>query len=197
MCIRDRTSSTGVPTGSDYTAVSMAYDHACALNDSGEISCWGSDGYGQVSDTPGTDEAGGGNLVCTIDTESTDADGHDIDYTFTWTEDGVAYTGTSSGAYANDSVPEDDVDEDKAYTCTVTPNDGHDDGSAGSATWSVDNEAPTISAVTVSPSSGVTSTTSLTCAVTASDPDGDTLTTTYSWTNSTTDDILGLSLIHI
>ena len=42
--------------------------------------------------TPSSPEGGADDLVCTLSTESMDADGDTVDYTFSWTVDGVAYT---------------------------------------------------------------------------------------------------------
>ena len=68
-------------------------------------------------------------------------------------------------------------------SCAVTPTDGVDDGAAvSSATVTVGNGAPSITGVTISPSSATVSST-LTCAVTGfSDPDGDADASTFAWT---------------
>ncbi len=48
----DAYGSSGKPTGTGYTTVSIGGAHGCALDSSGSIECVGYDEYGQVSDTP-------------------------------------------------------------------------------------------------------------------------------------------------
>ena len=75
----------------------------------------------------------GAGLTCIIDDESTDVDGDAVDYTFVWDFDGDAYTDTVSRTYDGDTVPRDALSADGVWTCTVTPDDGEEDGPAGSA----------------------------------------------------------------
>ena len=77
-----------------------------------------------------------------------------------------------------------------SITCTVTPNDGTDTGTTQTSVISIVNAAPKAPTVSFSPSEwidGITSLSELSCVATgASDPDGDSLTTTYAWyVNST------------
>ena len=54
------------------------------------------------------------------------------------------------------------------------------------ASVTVDNTAPVVDSVSISPSTGIDSTTLLTCSYTASDVDGDAVTASYSWVNLST-----------
>jgi hypothetical protein len=94
----------------------------------------------------------GDELLCSVTVDSTDADGDSVDYSFVWTyDDGLGSTGTASGAmlattvYTDDTVLAGETVVDETWTCTVTPNDGTDDGVAGvdsvlveSRCWSLD-----------------------------------------------------------
>ena len=99
-------------------------------------------------------------------------DGDSDSSTYSWTVDG-AEVGTaatlSTGFTAADVV-----------TCTVTPNDGDESGTALSDSVTIENTAPEIDAVTLSPSTVYTDDT-ITASVTSSDADGDTVSVTYEW----------------
>ena len=101
-----------------------------------------------------------------------DVDGDSDSSTYSWTVDG-AEVGTaatlSTGFTAADVV-----------TCTVTPNDGDESGTALSDSVTIENTAPEIDAVTLSPSTVYTNDT-LTASVSSSDADGDSVSVTYEW----------------
>jgi hypothetical protein len=78
-------------------------------------------------------------LTCTIDEESTDADGDPITYDFSWDVDGEGYTDTDT--HDGDTVPADALGSDETWTCTVTPNDGDEDGPAGSDSYTTEEDA--------------------------------------------------------
>ena len=65
-------------------------------------------------------------LTCQIVTASTDADGDPITYTYGWTNNGTASSVTS------DTVSASYTSDGDTWECTVTPNDGTTDGTAGS-----------------------------------------------------------------
>lgn len=112
-------------------------------------------------------------IVCSP--SSSDADGDSVTYTYAWTIDGVASSETGSTLSAGSATT------GQTVICEVTPNDGMDDGAAlASAGMTIANTAPEISAVDVTPADPSTDDT-ITCAVTASDVDGDSLTTSYTW----------------
>ncbi|NCG21205.1 MAG: hypothetical protein GWP91_19515, partial [Rhodobacterales bacterium] len=103
-----------------------------------------------------------------------DIDGDTVTYTYQWYVNSIpAGTGPTLAAPASG---------DTAY-CEVTPNDGDDDGTPVASGWvSVDNTAPTIGSVTLSPDPAY-ETTTLTCtAANVDDVDGDLVTLAYSWT---------------
>ncbi|MEC7947953.1 MAG: FG-GAP-like repeat-containing protein, partial [Myxococcota bacterium] len=108
-------------------------------------------------------------LTCTA--SATDADAVDTPtITYAWSDGSTGSTYTVSSA----DNPGDTI------TCTATADDGDGGTDAGTVTATVDNTAPTVSAVSLSPTSVYTNDT-LTASVTTSDPDGDTLTVTYDW----------------
>jgi hypothetical protein len=87
-----------------------------------------------VEITP-VDAVSGDELTCTVVTESNDADGDAITYTFAWDVDGVDYTGATDSAL--DSVVDGaDVGGGETWTCEVVAGDGDD--TALAATASVD-----------------------------------------------------------
>jgi hypothetical protein len=80
-----------------------------------------------VSIDPVSPIEGDSDLICTIDTPSSDIDGDSIDYIFSWTVDGIDYTGatdTSTDSTVDSTVPL----SQEEWICTATPNDGTDDG---------------------------------------------------------------------
>jgi hypothetical protein len=85
-------------------------------------------------------EVPGEGLTCAIDTESTDADGDTVDYTFSWDVDGTAYSDTETTTYDGDAVSADSLGYDETWTCTVTPNDGEEDGDSASAAYVTESE---------------------------------------------------------
>ncbi len=75
-------------------------------------------------------------LTCSIDEESTDADGDPISYTFGWDVDGEPCTDTDSTTHTGDTVNEVAITDGDEWTCEVTPNDGDTDGVTASSTIS-------------------------------------------------------------
>lgn len=73
---------------------------------------------------PAADE----DVTCTIDAQDPDADTDTITYTFAWTVNGTAYTDATTTTTTGDTVPYGDRAEDDEWICSVTPNDGEDDG---------------------------------------------------------------------
>jgi hypothetical protein len=116
-----------------FLKLSASHLNTCGLDTSGQVTCWGDDSDGQVSDVPELDTGGVGDLVCTIDTESFDEDGDAITYTFEWDVDGTSYTDATTTSETGDTVPYDDYDGNETWTCTVTPNDGDEDGDSAEA----------------------------------------------------------------
>ncbi len=105
-------------------------------------------GAPSVSITPGEPVEGEDELVCGVDSASSDADGDGLNYSMSWSVDGASYgsgghadsadtgagwLGASTAVWTDDTVPADDTRAGEQWTCTVTPNDGDDDGSTASA----------------------------------------------------------------
>ena len=69
------------------------------------------------------------NLICEITSPSIDPDGNSVTYTFDWTVDGSAYNGTpTTTTYSGDTIPASETAAGEVWECTVTPNDGTEDG---------------------------------------------------------------------
>ncbi len=80
-------------------------------------------------------------LVCGVDTGSVDDDGDSVIYAFTWTVDGVTYSGsTSTTTWGGDTVPGSATTMGEVWVCTATPNDGTDAGTPGTASVSIMSE---------------------------------------------------------
>lgn len=110
-------------------------------------------------------------LTCTW--TFTDDDGDSDASTVEWQVNGsVVGTGsTLTGGFVHTDT----------VTCTVTPNDGTDAGTAGSDTLTVSNTAPVLSSASVTPTTAVTGDT-LTCTPgSATDDDGETIGYSYNW----------------
>ncbi len=88
-----------------------------------------------VAITPSHPTAGYDDMVCELSSASHDADGDSIDYTVSWTVDGVAYTGASTTTLTGDTVRGADFSDMELWECTVTASD--DEGAGGSGSDSV------------------------------------------------------------
>jgi hypothetical protein len=107
---------------------------------------------------PGVSIQGAATLLCQVDSESYDADGHDSTYTVRWENNGVSHTGTTTTAYwPNDTVPSTATTTGETWTCHVTPNDGYDDGSEGNSSGVVIINEPHTYVITNAMLSGLTS----------------------------------------
>jgi len=116
-------------------------------------------------------------LACTPGT-TTDADGTGVfTYSYGWTVDGIGLTETGS------TLTGDHFDKGQSVACKVTPHDGTESGTAvGSNTVTIDNTAPSVTDVTISPESP-TSADDLSCTWTFSDDDGDSDGSSVIWTS--------------
>ena len=118
----------------------------------------------------------GDDLVVSIDTASTDADGDPITYSYTWFQNGVVSSASTSASLAASNTA-----KGEAWSVTVTPNDGYADGMAGEALITVGNTAPTVASATLNPDPAHTGDTLECTAGTTADADGDTVSLVYSW----------------
>ena len=113
-------------------------------------------------------------LMCTPGA-ATDLDGDALTYTYRWVVDGASQTGGSTLDGA------DFTRGDPVY-CAVTPDDGEEEGfEVLSNTISIENSAPTITSVRMSPDPPTRGTGSSAVVSGASDPDGDSPTLSYGW----------------
>jgi uncharacterized protein (TIGR02145 family) len=93
-----------------------------------------------VSISP-TDPAVTDDLVCSIDTASTDADNDTLSYTFMWEVNTVSWTGsTSTTTLSGDTIVANDLADGEEWTCIVTPDDGTDDGTAAEDSVTINTE---------------------------------------------------------
>jgi hypothetical protein len=120
-------------------------------------------------------------LVCTITTQSTDADGDAITYTYQWYRDGVLQR-TRTTTALSDTLPSFSTAKDEIWECVVTPDDGTLDGPSGEDQVTIQNSPPTAPVVDITPDMPLT-TDNLVCTITlqSTDPDGDAITYTYQW----------------
>jgi hypothetical protein len=81
-----------------------------------------------ISITPSAPKAGTDDLSCNVDTDSYDLDDDSISYGYDWDVDGIYYGSVST-------VPGTDTTTGE-WTCTVTPNDGDEDGASSTAVTS-------------------------------------------------------------
>jgi hypothetical protein len=85
-----------------------------------------------VSISPSAPVAQTDDLICSIDTVSTDADTDTITYTFLWEVEGASWTGsTSTTTESGDTIDATALTYDEEWTCVVTPDDGTVAGTAG------------------------------------------------------------------
>jgi hypothetical protein len=94
-----------------------------------------------ISIVPAAPIAGEDDLVCNVDVASYDVDGDSVTYSFDWEVDGGSYGGTPTTATMSSTVPGTDTNAGETWTCTVTPNDGTDDGASSSTSVVIEEPA--------------------------------------------------------
>jgi formylglycine-generating enzyme required for sulfatase activity len=115
-------------------------------------------------------------LEVLILTPSTDGDGDAVSYRYAWTQDGALRTDLIGPV-----VPASETARGERWDVEVVATDGAADSAGASASALVQNSAPEVSSVSLSPATARTDDT-LTANVLGSDADGDALTYTYAWT---------------
>ena len=79
-------------------------------------------------------------LYCEILAESIDPDGNSVTYSFDWTVDGSIYNGTpTTTTYSGDTIPASETYAGEVWECTVTPNDGIEDGVSSTDSVTIDS----------------------------------------------------------
>ena len=114
-------------------------------------------------------------LSVNISTPSTDPEGSSINYSYEWLLGGVVQS-----SYIASTLPSSATSKNQQWTVRVIPNDGTVDGTAGEASITISNTAPTLSAVSITPNSSVYTDSTLSCSATVTDPD-ESLTLDYEW----------------
>ncbi len=77
------------------------------------------------------DEPTGGqdDLLCAVQEESYDLDGDEVEYSFSWSVDGVAHSGARTSTILDgDTIPAGATSYGEFWSCVVTPFDGEDQG---------------------------------------------------------------------
>jgi hypothetical protein len=115
-------------------------------------------------------------LVCT-GSGSTDADGDSVNYQYAWYKDTILQSGLTTGTVSSGLTAKGQV-----WECVVTPTDGTGSGPTGSDSVTIQNTAPTIPTISVSPSSPTTSD-NLYCGIVVDsyDADGDLVMYNVAW----------------
>ncbi len=124
-------------------------------------------------------------LACSA--TATDADGEGVTSSYEWTV-GMTVLGSSDTLNLTNSM----VQPGDSVHCSATVNDGYGGTDIGSAQVTVENSAPVLSSVSITPDPAYNDDV-LSCVETATDIDNQSLTTTYAWTNSTTGFVIGSS----
>jgi hypothetical protein len=105
-----------------------------------------------------------------------DADADAVTLGYAWSVNGSTVNGATASTLTGASFARGD-----SVRCTITPTDGTDPGApVSSNTLTIGNSAPTLTTVTLTPTPAYEGTT-LSCAATGSDADGEALTTSYAW----------------
>ena len=100
------------------------------------------------------DPAQGDDLLCSVEVAAPDTDLDTIDYAFTWTRDGAAFSSSTTTTLTGDTVLADHTSSGEVWECTVTPNDGEIDGPPHSASVTIcppgtDRDCPALSCAEV------------------------------------------------
>ncbi len=145
----------------------------------------GPTGPGAVSLAPTSPIEQRDDLLCTVDTEATDADGDPINYVFEWYVDTLLWTGTSSDTSLTSTVAAAETTAGETWTCRANSFDDENCcGSYTDATVTISaNSPPTAAGISLAPSEPVEGQDDLVCTVdTAStDAEGDPITYSFEW----------------
>lgn len=116
-------------------------------------------------------------LSVNIDTESTDPEGDPVTYAVEWSVGGVGFSSSASVAAS-------DTQKGETWTVTVTPSDSYGAGEAATASITIENTAPVLSSVSLTPNPGATAVDMTWSPGSATDDDGDSVSFKYAWTVS-------------
>jgi hypothetical protein len=76
-------------------------------------------------------------LQCVLDSPAVDPDGDTLVYSLGWERDGLPYTSTSTTTLTDDTIAAADTAPGEVWTCTLTPTDAWDTGTAGTASVTI------------------------------------------------------------
>ena len=105
-------------------------------------------------------------LTVVIGTDSVDPEGSTIAYSYEWLLGGAVQS-----AHTTSQLPASATAKGEQWSVRVTPNDGISDGAVGSASITIQNTAPTLSGLSITPAGTTYNDDVLTCAATVTDPD--------------------------
>ena len=87
-----------------------------------------------ISIDPAAPEAGTDDIMCLVDTASTDDDGDTLTYSFDWDVDGLAWSGSTYTTYeSGDTISGADTSNGETWTCDASADDGSVGGGSDSA----------------------------------------------------------------
>ena len=101
-----------------------------------------------------------------------DVDGHTNASTIEWSVS-ASQTGSGTVVGTGSSLASNKFVRDQWVTCTVTPNDGVEDGTPQTDQVQIQNSVPSVANATITPSTPTASTPSLTCNYAYTDADSD------------------------
>ena len=127
----------------------------------------------QISSSDGSNVYNDSVLTCSA--TASDTDGQTLNYTYSWMIDGSSYSGVSQDLSNMGIQPTASVE------CIATVADTNGGTAQSSATLTIDNRAPSVDTVSISPNTEVLNDSELTCLATVSDPDDESLNPTYEW----------------
>ena len=126
------------PSDNEGAGTSATSDSVTAVNSA--------PGPPQVNINPNSAEPGVDELVCRVDLDSEDDDDDSISYSFSWQVEDQDYpdefssaAGPTTTTFTDDTVPAEDTTLGDHWSCIVVPNDGEDDGEAGTGVAQVLN----------------------------------------------------------
>ena len=103
-----------------------------------------------------------------------------MSYRYVWFEDGVEDAEVTGAEY-----PAERTAKGRTYSVDVYPSDDTHEGAPASAERTVDNSAPAVDAIAVTPDAAPIGT-EVTCLATGTDADEDAITITYAWSDGST-----------
>jgi len=121
-------------------------------------------------------------LQAVIETASADPDGDAVSYSYAWYLDGVLSSASTGG-----SLPALATARDELWAVRVTPSDAYGSGTAGEASLTITNSAPTIASVGLTPDPASESDTLLCTPSGENDADGDAIGSSTTWSVSGAD----------